>query len=150
VWPASADRAESGALSFGGVPATALHAAYGTPLYVVDEQEVRDRATRIREAFTDAFAPLGVQAAVYYAGKASLTIEVARWMTVIGLENDVCSGDERVDVEFAEVDQGRVGLHGNIKSLTELDRAVEFGVGAIVLDSVVEIVRVARAAERYG
>jgi diaminopimelate decarboxylase len=150
VWPASADRAESGALSFGGVPATALHAAYGTPLYVVDEQEVRDRATRIREAFTDAFAPLGVQAAVYYAGKAFLTIEVARWMTELGLNIDVCSGGELAVVELAGVDPRRVGLHGNNKSLTEIDRAVEFGVGAIVLDSVVEIDRVARAAERYG
>jgi diaminopimelate decarboxylase len=150
VWPASADRAESGALSFGGVPATALHAAYGTPLYVVDEQEVRDRATRIREAFTDAFAPLGVQAAVYYAGKAFLTIEVARWMTDLGLNIDVCSGGELAVVELAGVDPRRVGLHGNNKSLTEIDRAVEFGVGAIVLDSVVEIDRVARAAERYG
>jgi diaminopimelate decarboxylase len=150
VWPASADRAESGALSFGGVPATALHAAYGTPLYVVDEQEVRDRATRIREAFTDAFAPVGVQAAVYYAGKAFLTIEVARWMTELGLNIDVCSGGELAVVELAGVDPRRVGLHGNNKSLTEIDRAVEFGVGAIVLDSVVEIDRVARAAERYG
>jgi diaminopimelate decarboxylase len=150
VWPASADRADSGTLSFGGVPATALHAAYGTPLYVVDEQEVRDRATRIREAFTDAFAPLGVQAAVYYAGKAFLTIEVARWMTELGLNIDVCSGGELAVVELAGVDPRRVGLHGNNKSLTEIDRAVEFGVGAIVLDSVVEIDRVARAAERYG
>ncbi|GMA92148.1 diaminopimelate decarboxylase [Homoserinibacter gongjuensis] len=150
VWPASADRADSGALSFGGVPATALHAAYGTPLYIVDEQEVRDRATRIREAFTDAFTPLGVQAAVYYAGKAFLTIEVARWMTELGLNIDVCSGGELAVVELAGVDPRRVGLHGNNKSLTEIDRAVEFGVGAIVLDSVVEIDRVARAAERYG
>lgn len=150
VWPASADRADSGALSFGGVPATALHAAYGTPLYVVDEQEVRDRAIRIREAFTDAFAPLGVRAAVYYAGKAFLTIEVARWMTELGLNIDVCSGGELAVVELAGVDPRRVGLHGNNKSLTEIDRAVEFGVGAIVLDSVVEIDRVARAAERHG
>lgn len=150
VWPASAHRADSGALSIGGVPATALHAAYGTPLYVVDEQEVRDRGTRIREAFTAAFAPLGVPATVYYAGKAFLTIEVAQWMTELGLNIDVCSGGELAVVEIAGVDPRRVGLHGNNKSLTEIDRAVEFGVGAIVLDSVVEIDRVARAAERYG
>ena len=150
VWPASAERVDSGALSVGGVPATALHAAYGTPLYVVDEQEVRDRATRIREAFASAFAPLGVQASVYYAGKAFLTIEVARWMAELGLSIDVCSGGELSVVELAGVEARRVGMHGNNKSLTEIDRAVEFGVGAIVLDSVVEIDRVARAAERYG
>jgi len=150
VWPASAGRAASGALQLGGVSATALHAAYGTPLYVIDEQEVRDRATRIRDAFTSAFAPLGVPASVYYAGKAFLTIEVARWMAELGLRIDVCSGGELAVVELAGVEPERVGLHGNNKSLTEIDRAVEFGVGAIVLDSVVEIDRVARAAERHG
>jgi diaminopimelate decarboxylase len=150
VWPASAERDESGALRIGGVPASALHAAYGTPLYVVDEQEVRDRATRIREAFADAFAPLGVTATVYYAGKAFLTIEVAQWISDLGLNIDVCSGGELAVVEIAGIDPERVGLHGNNKSLTEIDRAVEFGVGAIVLDSVVEIDRVARAAARAG
>ncbi|MGN6273745.1 MAG: diaminopimelate decarboxylase [Protaetiibacter sp.] len=150
VWPASAERTESGALSVGGVPATSLHAAYGTPLYVVDEQELRDRATRIRAAFTKAFSTLGVTASVYYAGKAFLTIEVAKWMSELGLGIDVCSGGELAVVELAGVDLRRVGMHGNNKSLTEIDRAVEFGVGAIVLDSVVEIDRVARAAERFG
>jgi len=150
VWPASAERDESGALSIGGVSASALQAAYGTPLYVVDEQEVRDRAARIREAFADAFAPLGVTATVYYAGKAFLTIDVAKWMSELGLGIDVCSGGELAVVELAGVDPRRVGMHGNNKSLTEIDRAVEFGVGAIVLDSVVEIDRVARAAARAG
>jgi diaminopimelate decarboxylase len=150
VWPASAGRAESGALRVGGVTASALHAAYGTPLYVVDEQEARDRAERIRDAFSTAFAPLAVRSTVYYAGKAFLTIEVARWMAELGLNIDVCSGGELAVVEAAGIDPRRIGLHGNNKSLTEIDRAVAFGVGAIVLDSVVEIDRVAQAASRHG
>ena len=150
VWPASAGRGESGALHLAGVAATALHAAYGTPLYVVDEQEARDRATRIRDAFRAAFAPLDARTTVYYAGKAFLTIEVARWMAELGLNVDVCSGGELAVVEAAGVDPRRVGLHGNNKSLSEIDRAVGLGVGAIVLDSVVEIDRVAQAAARHG
>ncbi|PZQ91848.1 MAG: diaminopimelate decarboxylase [Leifsonia xyli] len=150
VWPASASRADSGELRIGGVAAPALHAAYGTPLYVIDEAEVRARATRIRDAFATAFAPLGVRTSVYYAGKAFLSIEVARWMQEAGLGLDVCSGGELAVAEAADFDPQHLGFHGNNKSLTEIDRAVEFGVGAIVLDSVVEIDRVAEAAARRG
>ena len=56
VWPQGATRAASGAIQLAGVPAPALHAAYGTPLYVVDEADARGRAARIKAAFDDAFA----------------------------------------------------------------------------------------------
>jgi len=150
VWPASAERTESGALRVGGVSVPALHAAYGTPLYVIDEGEARARATRIRDAFAAAFEPLGARTTVYYAGKAFLSIEVARWMDELGLNIDVCSGGELAVVEAAGVDPRRLGFHGNNKSIPEIDRAVALGVGAIVLDSVVEIERVAQAAARHG
>src|SRR5690606_33245150 len=136
VWPASAHRADAGELMIGGVSASDLREHYGTPLYIVDEGEVRTRATGIRDAFASAFAPLGVTASVYYAGKAFLTIEVARWMAELGLGIDVCSGGELAVVEAAGVDTARVGMHGNNKSVAEIERAVAAGVGAIVLDSV--------------
>lgn len=150
VWPASAHRVGDGVLTIGGVSASALRDEYGTPLYVVDEGEVRMRAARIRDAFAAAFTPLGVSASVYYAGKAFLTIEVARWMAELGLGIDVCSGGELAVVEAAGVDPARVGMHGNNKSLVEIERAVAAGVGTIVLDSRVEVERVADAAARLG
>ncbi|QNO38511.1 diaminopimelate decarboxylase [Protaetiibacter sp. SSC-01] len=150
VWPASAGRAASGALVIGGVSAPALHAAYGTPLYVIDETDVRARAARIRDAFAAAFAPLGVRTTVYYAGKAFLSIEVARWMAEEGLSLDVCSGGELAVAEAADLDPRRLGFHGNNKSLAEIDHAVEIGLGTIVIDSLAEIERVAQAAERHG
>lgn len=150
VWPASAGRAESGALHIGGVSSTALHAAYGTPLYVIDEDDARSRARRIRDAFAAAFAPLGVRTTVYYAGKAFLSIEVARWMAEEGLSLDVCSGGELAVAEAAGFDPRRLGFHGNNKSLAEIDHAVSIGLGAIVIDSLVEIERVAEAAARHG
>ena len=89
---------------------------------------------------------------VYYAGKAFLSTEVARWMTDAGLNIDVCSGGELAVALAAGVDPARLGLHGNNKSHAEIDRCVELGVGAIVLDSVVEVDRVAEAARpaRHG
>jgi diaminopimelate decarboxylase len=150
VWPSSAARTAEGAIAIGGVPLPRLAAEFGTPLYVVDEQDARDRAARTLSAFTTAAAAHGTTAAVYYAGKAFLCTEVARWMIAAGLNIDVASGGELAVALAAGVDPGRLGLHGNNKSLVEIDRAVAVGVGAIVIDSLIEIERVAAAAERHG
>jgi len=150
VWSAGVRREESGELSIAGVPVGELAAQYGTPLYVIDEADARGRARRIRESFDREFAAVGSSARVYYAGKAFLTTEVARWMIADGLNVDVCSGGELAVALAAGVDASRLGLHGNNKSLSEIDRAVEVGVGAIVLDSLIEIERVADAATRHG
>lgn len=150
VWSLNAHRAASGELEIAGVSATAVAAQFGTPVYVVDEADARARARRIRESFDREFARVGSAAKVYYAGKAFLSTEVARWVTQEGLNIDVASGGEMAVALAAGVDPARLGLHGNNKSLAELDRAVSVGVGAIVIDSVVEIERVAAAAERHG
>ncbi|MET0590386.1 MAG: diaminopimelate decarboxylase, partial [Naasia sp.] len=93
VWPMHAER-RSGELTIGGVGAAALAERFGTPLYVLDEADVRSRAARTRDAFNRAFEPLGVRVKVYYAAKAFLSIEVARWMDELGLALDVASGGE--------------------------------------------------------
>jgi diaminopimelate decarboxylase len=150
VWPRNAVRAASGVVTLAGAESTGLAAEFGTPLYVVDEQDARERAAEVQAAFDDAFTAVGSHATVYYAGKAFLSTEVARWMTAAGLNIDVCSGGELAVALVAGVDPARLGFHGNNKSLAEIDRGVEVGVGAIVLDSVVEVERVADAAERHG
>ena len=150
VWSRNANRSAEGELTIAGVSATELAAEFGTPVYVVDEADARGRATGIRESFDREFSRIGSAAKVYYAGKAFLCTEVARWVTEAGLNIDVCSGGELSVVLAAGVDPARLGFHGNNKSLSEIDRAVSVGVGAIVIDSVVEIERVAEAASRHG
>ncbi len=150
LWPATAQRTPSGELAIGGVSASRLAADYGTPLYVVDEADARARAARTREAFVSAFAAHGSSATVYYASKALLTTEVARWMVEAGLRLDVASGGELAVALAAGVEPALIGLHGNNKSLAEIDRAVAAGVGTIVLDSLEEVERVADAAQRHG
>ncbi len=150
VWPDSADRADDGAIRIGGATLPALAAEFGTPLYVVDERDVRRRARSVRDAFGAAFAGVGSRTEVYYAGKAFLCTTVARWMVDEGLRIDVASGGELAVALAAGVDPSLLGFHGNNKSLAEIDRAVGVGVGAIVLDSVVEVDRVAEAAARHG
>lgn len=150
VWSWNAVRSAAGELEIAGVAASALVQQFGTPVYVVDEADVKARARGIREAFEREFTRVGSAAKVYYAGKAFLSTEVARWVTAEGLNVDVCSGGELAVALAAGVEPARLGFHGNNKSVAEIDRAVGVGVGAVVVDSLVEVGRVAEAAHRHG
>ncbi|WP_420364788.1 diaminopimelate decarboxylase [Curtobacterium sp. L3-7] len=150
IWPASATRTDDGSLAVGGVSADDLVAEYGTPLYVVDQRDVQSRAVRVRDAFAEAFGRIGTTAHVYYAGKAFLTTQVAAWMAEADLRVDVCTGGELAVALAGGVDPGRLGFHGNDKSDAEIARAVQVGVGTIVLDSHEEVQRVAEAAAAAG
>ena len=150
LWSENSVRAGAGALTVAGIPASDLARDFGTPLYVIDEADARSRAERIRDSFDREFARIGSSAKVYYAGKAFLSAEVARWMIDAGLNLDLSSGGELAVALAAGAPASRLGLHGNNKSLAEIDRAVSVGIGAIVIDSVVEIERVAAAADRHG
>ncbi|HTN56097.1 MAG TPA: diaminopimelate decarboxylase [Microbacterium sp.] len=150
VWPASAERDSDGVLIIGGVSADALVRAHGTPLQVIDEGEVRRRAAGIRAAFDSAAAAHGTSARVYYAGKALLNTTIVRWVMEEGLNLDVCTGGELEVALAGGADAARLGFHGNNKSVAELERAVEVGVGTIVIDSEIEIERLAAIVARTG
>ena len=141
VWPASARR-ESGCITVGGVSVASLADAYGTPLFVLDEQDFRDRA----RAYTEAYENCDV----YYASKAFLSTRVAQWSHEEGLRIDVASGGELAVALSGGVPASDVLFHGNNKSVAEIERAVVAGVGRIVLDSFEEIERVAAAASAHG
>jgi diaminopimelate decarboxylase len=148
VWPASAARDADGTLEIAGVRATSLAQTYGTPLLVIDEDEVRARARAFRVAFDAAAADNGTTAQVYYAGKAFLCTTVARWVVDEGLRVDVCTGGELEVALAAGVAPAAIGFHGNNKSTRELERAVEVGVGSIIVDSAIEIERLAAITAR--
>jgi diaminopimelate decarboxylase len=150
VWPENARRAENGEVELGGLPASELRARFGTPLYVLDEDQVRATARRTLDAFRAAAGLHGVNARVYYAGKAFLSTEVVRWVTEEGFAVDVCTGGELAVALAAGAEPSRLGFHGNNKSVAELERAVEVGVGSIVIDSLIEIERLAAIVERRG
>lgn len=151
VFPATARRGRNcGRLKLEDLAVTELVEEYGSPLYVIDENAARLRAREVRDALQREFARVGTEATIYYAGKAFLCVEVARWMTEEGLNIDVASGGELAVVLAADVDPARIGFHGNNKSVAEIERAVNVGVGTIVLDSEQEIERVARAAAVAG
>ena len=150
VFPHTAQRDPAGELVISGVRATELVRTYGSPLYVVDESVARERARETKAAFDRAAARVGTTATVYYASKAFLCVAVAQWMADEGLAIDVASGGELSVALAAGVEPARIGFHGNNKSTAEIARAVDAGVGTIILDSEEEIARVAVAAGAVG
>ncbi|WP_281861494.1 diaminopimelate decarboxylase [Salana multivorans] len=152
-WPRTAVRRADGSVAVGGVGLPELAAAQGTPLYVVDERDMRERAAALRDAMTTAFAEHGAEVELFYAGKAFLCRAVARWMSQEGLGIDTASLGELTTALSAGVDAARVGLHGNNKSDEELELALtagDTGIGRVVLDSLVEVDRVADVAAGLG
>lgn len=151
VFPATARRGNScGQIKLGEIKAGDLVSQFGSPLYVIDEEAARGRAREVREALDHAFSAIGTEVDVYYAGKAFLCVEVARWMSEEGLSLDVASGGELAVALAAGVDPRHIGFHGNNKSVSEIERSIAAGVGTIVLDSEQEIERVAEAATAAG
>ena len=150
VWPRHAIRRATGELEIAGVGVGELAATYGTPLYVIDEDDFRARATSAKNALDGAAKRHGSAAKVYYASKAFLSTEIVRWVDELGLNIDVASGGELAAALAGGIDPARIGLHGNNKSLREIGRAVTAGVGAIVVDSEIEIERIAFTTEFNG
>ncbi len=146
VWPHNAVRRDSGEVEFAGVPASELSAQFGTPLFVIDEQAFRAAAIHTKQTIERAAASIGTNAKVYYASKAFLSTEIASWLQQDGLNMDVASGGEFAAALAGGMPAARMGLHGNNKSLREIGRAVTEGIGAIVIDSEIEIERIAAAA----
>ncbi|MEW1738683.1 diaminopimelate decarboxylase [Nocardia beijingensis] len=131
VWPRETHYDADGGITLGGVALADIADQYGTPTYVLDEQEVRSRCRAYRKAFPEA--------EIIYAGKALMIRAVLDWVTQEGLSVDVCSAGELAVALAAGVDPARIVLHGNGKSFDELAAAVRGGVGRIVIDSHTEI-----------
>ncbi|MFE1316949.1 diaminopimelate decarboxylase [Kitasatospora phosalacinea] len=143
VWSRTVGRDAEGVVTVGGVDVRTLAAEFGTPAYVMDEADFRARARAWRDAFGDS-------ADVYYAGKAFLSKAVVRWLHEEGLNVDVCSSGELHVALAAGMPGERIALHGNNKSVQELEQAVKAGVGHVVVDSFQEIARLAEVAGAQG
>ncbi|WP_405697052.1 diaminopimelate decarboxylase [Streptomyces sp. NBC_01185] len=142
VWPVSTRRQADGDVVVGGVALTEVAHRFGTPVYVLDESEVRARCRAYRAAFPDAH--------VMYAAKALLCRAVIRWVRDEGLGLDVCSAGELELAITSGFPPERVIMHGNAKSPRDLETALRLGVGTIVIDSPSEIARLAAAVGPHG
>ncbi|WIM69011.1 diaminopimelate decarboxylase [Corynebacterium breve] len=132
VWPRNAARQEDGVVTIAGVPLPEIAEEYGTPVFVVDEDDFRSRCRDMANAF-------GGAQNVHYASKAFLTRRIARWVDEEGLALDVASENELRLALSAEFPAERITVHGNNKSAAFLRLCVAEGVGHVVLDSPQEL-----------
>jgi diaminopimelate decarboxylase len=139
--PDTARATEEGRLSVGGCDVIELAERYGTPLFVYDEQHLRNRCHEALAAFGDGVA---------YGGKAFLCKEMARLVNEEGLHLDVATGGEAYVALMAGVPPDRMVLHGNNKSEEEIGTALHAGIGRIVIDSFAELDRIERVASEMG
>lgn len=135
-------------ITIGGCSVTDLAREYGTPSFILDEADFKSRAHQWRSSVEQSF---GENAGItYYAAKAFISKEIARWVADAGLGLDVCTGGELAVAIAAKFPPARIEMHGNNKSEAEIADAIDYRVGIIVVDSLQEIDRVARIAHIKG
>ncbi|KAB5604132.1 diaminopimelate decarboxylase family protein [Bifidobacterium jacchi] len=149
IWPAATAIAPaSGELTFHGIPASALLDEFGSPLYVIDTDEVAARARYFVDAAANAFNNATTH--VSFAGKAFLSKEIVRLVLAAGMYVDTCTMGEMRIALAAGAPGRRLVLHGNNKSDEEIALAIGQGFAKIVVDSPDEPARIAAIAHRLG
>ena len=143
IFPTNAKRID-GELEIGGCRVSDIAARYGTPIFILDESDLKARIGNWNSEFKAAFAQNAGQ--IYYAAKSFISVEVAKLINEAGIGVDVCTGGELAVVRAAKFPGERIEMHGNNKSEPEIAAAIDYRVGVIVLDSRQEIERVARIA----
>jgi diaminopimelate decarboxylase len=146
VYPLGSRINDRGHLEIGGCDTVELAAQFGTPAFIVAEEDLRARA----RVYRDGLAALHHDSDVLFASKAFPCTAVYRLLAQEGLACDVASGGELALALAGGFEPARIYLHGNAKSEAELQQALAAGVGHIVLDSADDITRLERVAAAAG
>ena len=144
IWPAGSDVNELGEITFHGRTAESLLNEFGSPLYVIDTDDVRARATKFVKSAANAFNNTVTH--VSFAGKALLSKEICRIVSDTGMLIDTCTMGEMRIALAAGVPGRRLVLHGNNKSDAEIELAITEGFAKIVVDEPNEPARIAEIA----
>ena len=137
-----------GVLHIGGISAPTLAQEFGTPAFILDQDDFFTRARSFSSVLSKECGPHAGE--VYYASKAFICTEVARWIKELNIGIDVATGGELAVALAGGIDPKKIQVHGNNKSLAEIDRAVSIGVGSLVIDSLQEVERIAQSAQKHG
>ena len=146
ILPLTAAADDAGRLSIGGCDLRELAERFGTPLYVYDEQSIREACRAYRGAF-EAELP---SVRVLYAAKAWLSPALTRILVDEGLGMDVVSGGELHTALAGGMPAEQIGFHGNAKGVDELEQALEAGVGRIIVDNDDELDTLDRLTQERG
>lgn len=136
-----------GNLSIGGCDTINLADCYGTPLYVMDENAIRESSNFYKNAIEKCYNQNGL---VLYACKAFCCVEICKIINSVGLGLDVSSGGELYTANMAKFPPKKIHFHGNNKTIQELSMAIEYGVGRIVVDNFEELENLNTLAKSFG
>ncbi|MEZ4357258.1 MAG: diaminopimelate decarboxylase [Eubacteriales bacterium] len=136
---------DEGHLVLGGCDAVLLAKEYGTPLFVMDENKIRETC----RSYYKVIREKGIDALVAYASKAFTNKSMCKIAAQEGLGLDVVSGGELYTAVKAKFPMEKVYFHGNNKTKSEIAMAVEHGVGRIVADNFEEIDLIDKIAGRF-
>jgi diaminopimelate decarboxylase len=131
-----------GELSIAGCTAEKLVKEYGSPIFVLDQDDFYIRTKAWQAALNESFG----SGKLYYAAKSFICVEVAKWLKELKVGLDVCTGGELAVALAADFPAVDIEFHGNNKSEAEITTAIKNGVGTIVIDSFDELSRVAKIA----
>jgi diaminopimelate decarboxylase len=137
LFPPASARDADGMLTIGGCRADALAAEFGTPVLVVAEDALRERAREYRSKLAERWS----RSRVVFASKAFPATAVQRVMVEEGLGLDVAGGGEIITALKAGVDPALIVHHGNAKGDEEIAMAVEHGIGLVVVDNADDVDR---------
>ena len=146
LFPYTAEVDSRGSLVLGGCDTGRLVEEFGTPLYVFDEDTLRGRCREFVGGFRERYP----YSDVIYACKAFINVALAQLLKEEGLGLDVVSGGELAVAQRAEFPPERVYFHGNNKSREELEMALEYGIGRVVVDNFHEIDLLGEIASQRG
>ncbi|MGN0695946.1 MAG: diaminopimelate decarboxylase [Oscillospiraceae bacterium] len=136
-----------GHLTIGGLDTVSLAKEYGTPLYVMDEDLIREHCRSFKESIDRYYGGAGLAC---YASKAFSCKAIYKIMNEEGMGVDVVSGGELYTALKAGFPMDRVCFHGNNKTDDEIALALENNVGRIVVDNIFELERLNEMAEKQG
>ena len=134
-----------GSLSIAGCSAEKLVKEYGSPIFVLDQDDFFVRTKAWQAALNESFGT----GKLYYAAKSFICVEVAKWLKELKVGLDVCTGGELAVALAADFPASDIEFHGNNKSVAEITTAIKNGVGTIVIDSFDELSRVAKIASDF-
>ena len=126
---------KDGTLYFDGCDTTELAKKYGTPLYVISAKMIKDKFAQLQEEFISKYP----KARVAYACKAFCTKEMLRLCAQEGVSIDVVSGGELYTAMAVDFPPERIEFNGNNKLRSELEMAIDYGIGRIIVDGIGEL-----------
>lgn len=145
IMPVTARVNSQNHLEIGGCDLTDLAKQYGTPLYIYDEETIREIARAYKDAFKG-YAKINMM----FAAKAFMTKAMCQIMQQEGFGLDLCSGGEIYTAHTAGFDMSKTIFNGNNKSYDELNLAMEVGVGAVSVDNFLELSMLNEVAKSHN